>query len=284
MGTKKARGRLRRLRWATAIALGLVIVLLAAFDARLRVARYAVWSELVDAPVRLALIADLHSCAYGQGEAELIEAIDAQSPDAILFAGDICDERLLMENIRFLLAGVADRYPCYYVSGNHECWSFALDRIEEIFREYGVTVLSGSFETITLGGQEINLCGIDDPDAARYAGRRTMDEQLQSLAGARENGRYTILLAHRPQYIEYYLEFGFDLVLSGHAHGGQWRIPILLNGLFAPDQGWFPKYAGGRYVLPRGEMIVSRGLARESTDIPRIFNRPELVIIDITPA
>lgn len=94
---------------------------------------------------------------------------------------------------------------------------------------------------------------------------------------------FTLLLAHRPEYIDHYLDYNFDLILSGHAHGGQWRLPGIINGLYAPNQGLFPKYAGGQYNINGTVFIVSRGLSRESTRIPRIFNRPELVIIDIVP-
>ena len=94
-----------------------------------------------------------------------------------------------------------------------------------------------------------------------------------------------MLLSHRPERVEDYLAYDFDLVLSGHAHGGQWRLPGLVNGLLAPDQGFFPAYAGGLYRLDENtDLVVSRGLARESTRVPRIFNPPELVIIDVTPA
>ena len=96
-----------------------------------------------------------------------------------------------------------------------------------------------------------------------------------------ENGNYTILLSHRPELFEHYVSRGFDLVLCGHAHGGQWRIPRILNGLYAPNQGLFPQYAGGQYDSDATTMIVSRGLARESTRLPRIFNRPELVLVEI---
>lgn len=98
-----------------------------------------------------------------------------------------------------------------------------------------------------------------------------------------DNGLYTILLAHRPEWIDLYGTYDFDLVLSGHAHGGQWRLPGLINGVFAPDQGMLPKYAGGKYGVNGTTMIVSRGLARESTSVPRIFNRPELVVVDLVP-
>jgi predicted MPP superfamily phosphohydrolase len=104
------------------------------------------------------------------------------------------------------------------------------------------------------------------------------------LKDVHKNGHYTILLAHRPEEIERYSAYHFDLVLSGHAHGGQWRLPGIVNGLLAPDQGWFPRYAGGEYLVNGTTLIVSRGLARESTRIPRIFNRPELVVVDLKSA
>jgi len=96
--------------------------------------------------------------------------------------------------------------------------------------------------------------------------------------------QFTLLLSHRPERIEDYLGYPFDLILSGHAHGGQWRLPGIVNGLYAPNQGLFPKYAGGRYDFEDTAFLVSRGLARESTKIPRVFNRPELVVVDLIPA
>ncbi len=90
-----------------------------------------------------------------------------------------------------------------------------------------------------------------------------------------------MLLVHRPENYADYRKYAFDLVLCGHAHGGQWRIPGILNGLYAPSQGLFPKYAGGYYNEESVPMIVSRGLARESTIVPRFYNPPELVIVDL---
>ena len=110
-----------------------------------------------------------------------------------------------------------------------------------------------------------------------------LGNEAAQAAHRAEPGLYTILLAHRPEELELYASLGFDLVLTGHAHGGQWRIPGVLNGLYAPDQGLFPRYAGGRYELDGTVMIVSRGLARESTRVPRFYNRPELVMIELKP-
>jgi hypothetical protein len=127
----------------------------------------------------------------------------------------------------------------------------------------------------------MSIGGIDDPEEFINDGEMFY-KQLENIEEEEKNDDcFSILLAHRPIHIKTYLQYDFDLVLSGHEHGGQWRIPGILNGLYAPDEEWFPQYAGGSYTFDNGEMIVSRGLARESTRVPRIFNRPELVIIEV---
>ena len=103
------------------------------------------------------------------------------------------------------------------------------------------------------------------------------------MTAALDGENCSILMTHRPERTEDYAGRGFELVLAGHAHGGQWRLPGLLNGLFAPDQGLFPTYAGGRYALGDTTLLVSRGLARESTRLPRFYNRPELVVVELCP-
>ena len=108
-----------------------------------------------------------------------------------------------------------------------------------------------------------------------------MYSQLQTVSTASNNGHYTILLSHRPEMVDEYSRYSFDLVLSGHAHGGQFRIPYIINGVYAPHQGFFPKYASGMYYIGNTTMIVSRGLDKEAIKLPRMFNRPELAIIDL---
>lgn len=274
----------KRKRLAAIISFCVLLLVLTAFDTRLKIRCYTVNSEKIGEPVRIVLVTDLHSCKYGKEEETLIAAIEEQRPDIILLGGDICDDKIPNDNTEALLKGIADSYPCYYVTGNHEYWSNRIDDILDLFQSYGVTVLSGTSDIIKIRSQTLNICGISDPDIIRYTdsaiGAR---EQLQALEHVPDNGLYTILLAHRPEWIETYTKYGFDLVLSGHAHGGQWRLPGIINGIFAPDQGMFPKYAGGRYTSGDRTMIVSRGLARESTPIPRIFNRPELVVVDLKP-
>ena len=261
------------------------LFLFAAFDVRMVVRKYSIDAEKISSPIKIALVTDLHSCRYGTRQRPLIEAVHALSPDLVLLGGDIFDDDLPNANTELFLAGIADRYPCYYVTGNHEYWSgsdkFAIQM--SILQKYGITILSEECKTISVNGEVINICGIDDPEAFVQTAdpHGAFAAQLENVAASSHNGYYTILLSHRPEYMDAYSGYGFDLVLCGHAHGGQWRLPWLLNGMFAPDQGLFPEYAGGQYAQADTTMIVSRGLARESTRLPRIFNRPELVLIEI---
>ena len=268
-----------RKKWMIRLILLVGVVALAAiaFDPRMAVYRYTVESDQISVPVRLAVITDFHGCDYGEGAKRLIAAVDAELPDAVLFVGDIFDDVLPWDDSEALVRSLAAKYPCYYVTGNHEYWSGKVDEICRIIEAVGGAVLNASSATMTINEQIINFCGIPDP----YAHIST-ETALQCVAGAIEPEAFTVLLAHRPELIEKYAATGaFDLVVSGHAHGGQVRIPGLLNGLFAPNQGFLPKYAGGLYEVDGTTMIVSRGLARESTRLPRIFNRPELVLVEI---
>ena len=262
----------------------IIAFLLSAFDVRLKIVEYTITSDKITNPIRIALVTDLHSCRYGKNQKTLIDAVVKQNPDIVLLGGDIFDDKIPDENTELFLAGIAGKYPCYYVTGNHEYWSRRVDEMLDTLRKYNVTILDGKSETVEVNNQKISISGIDDPDANFYTGKgESFYAQLDEINQTKDNSLYTILLAHRPSYVNKYLDYNFDLVLSGHAHGGQWRIPFLLNGVFAPDEGFFPKYAGGQYDFPSGKMIVSRGLARESTRVPRIFNRPELVIVNLEP-
>jgi Predicted phosphohydrolases len=258
----------------------LVSILLAGLNNKLTVTEYTIRTGKTTAGIEIVLLTDLHSCSYGEGQNQLIEAINKQNPDIILMAGDIADDVLPDEKVIELLRGIAYKYPCYYVTGNHEFWSGRVDEQKEMFRAYGVNVLEGTGDTVYLNGQEILICGVDDPDG----GWEMFEDQLNNVAQFVQEDKYTILLAHRPELNEMYSTHLFDLVLSGHAHGGQWSIPLILpNGLFAPNQGIFPKYTKGICEFENTKMLVSRGLSRESTQVPRFFNPPELVVIHLVP-
>jgi predicted MPP superfamily phosphohydrolase len=254
------------------------------FNTSLSASYYDIETDKIGNKIKLVLITDLHSCDYGEGQSELIEAIDAERPDAVLLCGDIFDDVLPSDNAEEFVKDISRKYPCYYVSGNHEFWSGEADEFKAILESYGVKVLEGTSEILEVNGEKIKISGIDDPDTLVYRSRSLpYSEQLQLLGEQGEEELFTILLSHRPERIAELLPLGPDLVLSGHAHGGQWRLPVLLeNGLFSPNQGFFPKYANGEYSFGATKMIVSRGLARESTKlIPRMFNHPEIVVINV---
>lgn len=255
------------------------IVSIFAFNTKLIVRKYEIQSDKIDSNIRIALVTDLHSCYYGENQKELVDCIDKEKPDLILLAGDIADDQLPYDNTIKFLTGVSNKYPCYYVSGNHEYWTREIDKVKQIFRDHEVRVLEGENQEININNQMINICGVDDFEI----GEQAYDLQLENTTKDRDNSLYTILLAHRPEQIKRHIKYDYDLVLSGHAHGGQWRIPGIINGVYAPNQGILPKIAGGKYEYEKTTLIVSRGLARESTRVPRIFNPPELVIIDVMP-
>ena len=264
------------------LVVAVLVFLIFACDNRLFIRKYEIESKKISSNIRIALVTDLHSSKYGQNQSELLESIEVQSPDFVFIVGDLFDHTLADENSVKFLSGISGKYPCYYVTGNHEYYSDASYFREKmaVLESYGVKILSGEYETVYVNGEYINICGVDDP-GANVDVSLTFSEQLDDVNTVVQNGFYTILLSHRPECFETYNTYAFDLVLSGHAHGGQWRIPYILNGLFAPNQGIFPKYAGGRYDGENLTMIVSRGLSLKYKLIPRIFNRPELVIIDI---
>ncbi len=275
---KKERTGTKRFRFLKYAVVLLLLFLMC--DMRLTVKHYTLEDARINAPIRIALVTDLHSCYYGKNQQNLIRAIDAQQPDLLLLGGDLFDDVLDSENVRLFLEGIRGKYPCYYVTGNHEYWAGPekFQQFMDMLENYGVVNLSNDWRCITLNGEVINLCGVDDP--SNYSGP-SVRQQTRKLKANVDETYFTVVLAHRPECFSDYRKNGYDLALCGHAHGGQWRIPGIMNGLYSPNQGFFPQYAGGLYRQDQTTMIVSRGLARESTLIPRIFNRPELVIVDL---
>lgn len=267
------------------IAIGLFCALFAAtaLQQNLTVRRYTVSNEKLQGSIHIALLTDLHSVYYGSDQKVLLDAVAAAQPDLVFLVGDIVDDVAPCDGAEALLEALGARYQCYYVSGNHEFWSKNIDKIKRKIRDCGITVLEGEQKKICLDGQNITICGVDDPEINAYTSDPdAWRTQLFRCAESVNETDFTILLSHRPEYAELYGMLGFDLTLCGHAHGGQVRIPGVLNGLLAPNQGFFPAYAGGEYLVGeenKQTMIVSRGLVRNF--LPRIFNPPELVVIKL---
>lgn len=269
--------------WILPVLEILVILTLIALDERLILRTYTVLSPKLTAEVRLAVVTDFHS----SDNADDVVAMTAScAPDAVLMVGDMFDDDIAnrpTERTLSLMRQLSAQYPCYYVSGNHEAWTGEMDALYQQTEEAGVTVLRMSSGVLTVRGQRIALCGIPDPYEMVFSGAPDTEEQLRQALEDVDSADFTVLLAHRPELLAKYAQFPLDLVVSGHAHGGQVRIPGVLNGLYAPNQGWFPKLAGGAYTQDGTTLIVSRGLAVR-TRLPRIFNRPEVVLVRCVPA
>ncbi len=264
-----------------ALAFLFVAVAIVAFDIRLKVVHYNITTDKVAKPVRIALLTDLHSQDFGNNQEKLFALLEPAEPDVILLGGDIFDDRIPYDNCMLTLKLLAARYPCYYVSGNHEQRTQQLDELKQFVREHQITVLEGETAQFNINGEVIEISGVDDPEIDKYNPDKNIFKTQLAQVLRHKTDNYHILLTHRPERIKQYLKGQFDLMVAGHAHGGQWRIPYLLNGLYAPHQGLFPQYAGGRFDFGDKVLIVSRGLSHTSTSLPRIFNRPELVIIDL---
>jgi len=232
--------------------------------------------------IKIVLISDLHSTIHGKDQSILINKINNSNPDLIVLSGDIFDDKVPMTGTELLLSGISGVAPVFYVTGNHEYWSRNIQEIKEKLASYGVIILSDAYTIIEINNNKIVVAGIEDPDkkfyeTPDYSQNESMENAFRELDGVE---LYKILIAHRPEMIENYKKYSFDLVLSGHTHGGQIRIPYIMNGLYAPNQGLFPRYAGGIYTHGNLKHIISRGLSINPR-LPRIFNPPELVIVII---
>lgn len=229
---------------------------------------------------KIAHVSDLHNAVFGRKNEKLLSLIRAAESDIIAITGDLIDSRHTdIDSALAFVEAAAEIAPVYYVTGNHES-RLDFDEIEPRLIAAGARVLRNEAEDIGRGGERIRLAGIDDPSFIRTGG--TAEEraaaELEQLGDG--GGTFTVLLAHRPELVEVYAEYGAGLVLSGHAHGGQVRLP-LLGGLYAPGQGLLPEYDSGLYSLGETQMVVSRGLGNSVAPL-RVNNRPELVIVTLS--
>ena len=239
--------------------------------------------ELPDAfdGYRIAQVSDLHNAEFGGGNQRLLDMLREAEPDMIAITGDLIDSR--KTNIAVALAFAEEAVkiaPCYYVSGNHEARVSEYQELKTGLEAAGVTVLDDAQVKIEVSGESITVIGVNDPSFhADYltSDAAVMDRKLSELSS--EDASFTILLSHRPELFDTYAAHNMDLVLTGHAHGGQFRLP-LIGGLIAPNQGLFPKYDDGLYSEGNTNMIVSRGLGNDSP-VPRVNNRPELVLVTL---
>ncbi len=259
------------------VVLLLVLILCLYGNLHLTVTYYTYESEKLPPELdglRIVQLSDLHNASFGRNNSRLLEKMAQLEPDILVLTGDLVDSS--HTNIETALsfareaAGICDTY---YVTGNHEYWLSEEERITlfEGLKEAGVICLSGETAEFQKGESRISLVGLDDNDLSGVT--------LQKLLSALPQDELHIVLAHEPQLFDEYCQEGADLVLTGHAHGGQVRIPFV-GGLIAPDQGFFPEYTEGTFQKDGTVMVVSRGLGNSVIPV-RVLNFPEIVCVDL---
>lgn len=264
------------------IALVLIVILgLIACNDNVIIQKYTISSSKVKEIIRIIQISDLHNSDYGEGGEELIKLIDNTNPHIVVMTGDIFDSSVSDNNPLQLIEKLTKKYHCYFVLGNHEVSNKDFENIKKSLLQFGVKILEGECEYVEIGSQKIMIAGINDPLAPTSKGGE-WEKQLMKCNEQVDENVFSILLTHRNDRVPQYEKTDFDLILAGHAHGGQVRLPYIINGLYTRQQGIFPQYAGGQYSLDnKSIMIVNRGLSKLVK--PRVFNRPELLLIVLMP-
>lgn len=234
---------------------------------------------------RIAHVSDLHNAEFGENNAKLLKLLSGSEPDIIVITGDLVDAQHTNITTALDFATEAIRIaPTYYVTGNHEASLSQYSMLKAGLEAAGVVVLEDEAVQLECNGEVVTLIGLSDPN---FTIRGDMfgevpvmvSTKLKSLMG--DENDYTILLSHRPELFNSYVACDVDLVFSGHAHGGQFRLP-LIGGLIAPNQGLFPKYDAGIFLDQNTHIVVSRGLG--NSVIPfRFNNRPEIVLVELNP-
>lgn len=279
---------LRRKRRKSILTAASIAAVLAAWtvwgNVTVGVTRYTVTSSRLPASFdryRIVVVSDLHNAEFGEKNSRLIRLIEEEHPDMIAITGDLVDsKRTDLETAGNLVRRLADIAPCCFVTGNHEAWiGERYQELERMLLDAGAVVLHDRAVPLTRNGETMQLVGLDDPDCTdRDPG--IQESMLETrLSSMHLTDEYCVLLSHRPEAFGAYVAAHVDLVLSGHAHGGQFRLP-LIGGIVAPNQGLFPKYDAGLYAANRTIMIVSRGLGNSVIPI-RLNNRPEIVSVEL---
>jgi hypothetical protein len=241
----------------------------------LQITNIQIQSPYIRNEVKIIHLSDLHGKEFGRNNNALISSIKDNTPDIIVFTGDLIDKSGNNINGSVLLLSELNKYrPVYYVPGNHEYRSGQSNLVFRLLEENGVKVLRNKMESLNIKNTKISILGIDET----VINNNQLNENLNEFE---KSNSFKILLSHYPEnFSRIYKHRNIDLVLSGHAHGGQFIIPFA-GGLYAPGQGFFPKYYKDKYIENGVDLVVSRGLGNSVIPV-RIFNRPEIVSISLT--
>ena len=256
------------------------------------VKKYAIGTPKASAPIRIAMLSDLHESEFGVGNERLIEAVNEAKPDIILCPGDIITRTVSDDELHIgldLMRALVQYAPVYMSLGNHER-DYIREHGSAILDSYestGVHILDCAYENIHVSDQALRIGGISESCfSSSDSDKTTLTERKAFLSELSGTDALTILLCHRPtdfisQNAEDYSDLNIDLVLSGHTHGGLWQIPFI-GAVFLPQEGFFPSYAKGLKSVGGSRMIIGAGLGSERL-LFRINNPCELVLIDIVP-
>ena len=226
---------------------------------------------------KIAQISDFHNVGYNGTYDDIVAKLKEEQPDMIALTGDFIDRRTTDYTLAFDFAKeLVQIAPTYFVMGNHEGAAKELDTVLQQLFDVGVVLLQDNSVLIARGEDHMVIAGISDPVCDKEI---TTDSRIQQALQYNVENYPTILLSHRPELFDVYYKYDITLVMSGHAHGGQFRLPTG-DGLFAPSQGWFPKYTEGVHVMNDTHLVISRGLGHSSFPF-RINNAPELVFITL---
>ena len=264
------------IKLAITLSIVIVIILFCNFQNKhLETTHYTYAAEQLGADLegyRIVQISDLHNAKFGKNNQKLVGRIRECEPDMIVLTGDLVDSNHTnVDRAVQFVDEIVKICPVYYVTGNHEYWleKSEYDELMDGLIGAGVVILDDQVVEISRGDAKFRLVGLDD--------KSLTDGTLEALLS--DEKEFPVVLAHEPQYLVRYADTGVDLVLSGHAHGGQFRLPFV-GGIVAPDQGFLPEYTAGEYYMDGTEMIVSRGLG--NSVIPaRLFNYPEIVCVEL---
>lgn len=227
---------------------------------------------------KIVQVSDLHNAMFGNNQKSLIEKVEKAEPDAIFITGDLIDsERYDLDTALILVDALVEMSDVYFVTGNHEVAVNKLEDIKAALVERGVIYLENEAVEWEVDGEILQIAGIHDPLMDMYY--RDEEYTRDAIATASLTDDFTLLLAHRPEQIAVYADNEIDVVFSGHAHGGQVRIPGL-GGLFAPGQGWFPRMTEGIFENRETQLVLSRGLGNSGFPL-RILNLPEIVSVTL---
>lgn len=274
-----------RKKWIKPLCIAFIFLCLVGYiiwgNLSIQVTEYTISSDRLPegfSGFRIAQVSDLHNAEFGKDNSNLIAKLKEARPDIIVLTGDLIDSRRTDINIAVSFAEKAVTIaPTYYVTGNHESRIAQLDELYEGLSNAGVTLLLDESVKLQKGADSITLAGILDFSFREEDPVANMKKVLTDLIS--ESDSYTVLLSHSPEFFEIYTSRNADLVLTGHVHGGQFRLPFL-GGVYAPNQGFFPKYDAGLFTDNNTNMIISRGLGNSVFPF-RLNNNPEIVMITL---